>query len=165
MSHNFSHRSLFRIVIRKIKHIPNKSSQLFVKYIDSINNLKLLLARYRFHYEVKIKRHVPLDFTIVSSNCLGSRIYQELTLPYNTPFVGLFLYTPCYIKLLQNLKDYLQRPITFIEISKYDEANKLRMSLENNYPIGLCWMILKFIFFIIELKRNVCESGQDVLSG
>ena len=40
-------------------------------------------------------------------------------------FVGLMLMAPCYIKFLDNPKNYLSSKLTFIEESKYFEMNKL----------------------------------------
>jgi uncharacterized protein (DUF1919 family) len=76
------------------------------------------------------------DFTIIASNCIGAKIYQELGIEYNTPFVGLFIYAPCYIKLLKNLDFYLRSEIKFIKKSKY--LNILNQnSSKHSYPIGL----------------------------
>jgi uncharacterized protein (DUF1919 family) len=83
------------------------------------------------------KRIKKLDFTIVSSNCWGAKIYQELGLPYNTPFIGMFFYAPCYMKLLGNIREYLQSDISFASKSKYDKANEAREISNNYYPIGL----------------------------
>jgi len=41
---------------------------------------------------IKIDNH---NFSIISSNCVGAKIYQEFGLPYKTPFVGVFLFAPC----------------------------------------------------------------------
>lgn len=75
------------------------------------------------------------DFTMVSSNCIGSRFYQELVIPYNTPFVGLFIYAPCYIKMLGDLEYYLKSDLTFIAKSKYDEILPPEKR-DRGYPIG-----------------------------
>lgn len=75
------------------------------------------------------------DFTIIASNCIGAKMYQELGIEYNTPFVGLFIYSPCYIKLVSNLDHFLYSDITFKEESKYESANVER-SNEGWYPIG-----------------------------
>jgi uncharacterized protein (DUF1919 family) len=83
------------------------------------------------------KRIRHMDFTIISCNCWGSSIYQELGMEYNTPFVGLFFFAPCYLKLLGNLDAYLKSDLTFISTSKYSIANESRVSQSLNYPIGL----------------------------
>ncbi len=82
-----------------------------------------------------------LEFTIISNDCWGHQVYQELDLPYCTPFVGLFILAPCYLKLLQNLEGYLSTPLTFTETSRYEDSNyyhiNRRRSNNKWYPIGL----------------------------
>ncbi len=75
------------------------------------------------------------NFTIISDNCWGSKIYKDFNVRYNTPFVGLFMYSPCYIKLLKNLDYYLQSELYFIKESKYNINKELRK--QKWYPIGL----------------------------
>ncbi|WP_250575514.1 DUF1919 domain-containing protein [Streptococcus macedonicus] len=61
------------------------------------------------------------NFTIICDNCWAGKVYQELGLPYQTPFVGMFVFSPDYIKMLKNLKYYLSGniPLIFIKESKY----------------------------------------------
>lgn len=92
------------------------------------NSLANLILRWR----VKDK-----SFTIVSVDCWGSSIYQEMGLSYNTPFVGLFFHAPCFIKLLSNLQEYLQSDLSFASVSKYPTANEDREKRSDYYPIGL----------------------------
>lgn len=89
---------------------------------------------YRLKQQKKIRNK---DFTLLSNNCWGGGIYEELNLPYTTPVVGLFFHGPCYVKFLKNLKDNLSSDITFIETSKYDTANLNRKNMEYKYPIGV----------------------------
>ena len=51
------------------------------------------------------------NFTIICDNCWAGKVYQELGLPYQTPFVGMFVFSPDYIKMLKNLKHYLSGDI------------------------------------------------------
>jgi uncharacterized protein (DUF1919 family) len=41
-------------------------------------------------------------FAIVSNNCWGYEIYNRLNRPYNTPFVGNFMYPECYLAMLHD---------------------------------------------------------------
>lgn len=78
------------------------------------------------------------DFTIISNNCWGAEVYKDLELPYATPFVGLFLFAPCYLRLLNNLKAYLETVPNFTNTSRYKFANKQRkQGIWDQYPIGL----------------------------
>lgn len=87
-------------------------------------------------YRTKFRKKLTNDnFTIISNNCWGGGIYEALDLEYKTPTVGLFLYAPCYIKLIRNLKNNLLSELKFIDHSKYEIANEARKT--NPYPIGL----------------------------
>ena len=70
-------------------------------------------------------------FTIISNNCWAGFVYRSLKLEYKTPFVGLFLYSPDYIKLLENLHYYLGCDLKFVRESKYDRVDN------KQYPIGI----------------------------
>lgn len=82
------------------------------------------------------KRVKNRNFSIISNNCLGGSIYQDLGLKYTTPTIGLFFYAPCYIKMLKNLDFFLKSEIKFINKSKYDDAN-INREIGKKYPIGL----------------------------
>lgn len=96
-------------------------------YILFLNSIGLYILR------KYIKRK---DFTIFSNDCYGGEVYRFMRLPYNTPFVGLMMMGPCYIKFLENPKYYFSFKMKFIESSRYNEMNKYRES-NNNYPLGL----------------------------
>src|SRR5688572_22103122 len=74
------------------------------------------------------------DFTIISNNCWGGIIYQDLQLPYLSPTVNLYMFIPCYIKFLENLEFYLNKKLDFTEESKYNQANINK--IRKWYPIG-----------------------------
>ena len=52
---------------------------------------------------------------IVSSNCWGSRYVQQQaalrSAPFNTPFVGIFFYAPCFVTLLADFETYMSTPL------------------------------------------------------
>lgn len=78
------------------------------------------------------------NFTIIANNCWGGEIYRALNLPYKTPFIGLFLFAPCYIRLLKNLKTYLNSELNFTKLSQYKFVNQQReQGIWDFYPIGL----------------------------
>lgn len=83
------------------------------------------------YYQKKDKTDLRNEnFVLISRNCWGGQAYQWLGLPYNTPFVGLFLFGPCYMKLLRDFDKYMHMELDFCDVSKYPEAY-------NDYPIGL----------------------------
>ncbi len=69
------------------------------------------------------------QFVIISNNCWGAEIYRSLGLEYNTPFVGLFIYGPDYLKLLKRLDYYLSLELCFTKKSNWTGSAM-------NYPIG-----------------------------
>ncbi|AMC10462.1 hypothetical protein Lupro_03985 [Lutibacter profundi] len=70
------------------------------------------------------------EFVIIANNCWGGEVYQWYKKPYNSPFVGLFLYSPCFIKVVSKFDHYMSKKLKFTKISKY-------LKEEQNYPIGL----------------------------
>lgn len=105
----------------------------------SLETIRLKVIEKYIKYTAKARRkQIKIDdFTIISNNCWGGKIYQSYGLQYNTPTVGLFFMAEDYIKFVYNIKDYLQKELEFIDIkeSKYYqyfiEQKKIR-----NYPIG-----------------------------
>lgn len=70
-----------------------------------------------------------IKFVIISNNCWGYEIYKNLKIKYNTPFVGVFLYPKCYLKLLENFPNILNEKIDIDNNSMYHDT-KL------SYPVG-----------------------------
>ncbi|NDP23056.1 MAG: DUF1919 domain-containing protein [Paludibacter sp.] len=115
-----------------------------LKYIISKFKVVLAIALHFYIYlEVFIKHKMRRDvsekeigklqnkdFVLISNNCFAGEAYQWLKLPYNTPFIGLFLYGPCYIKMLQNFDFYLKQDLVFVTKSTY-------LDTVQAYPIAL----------------------------
>jgi uncharacterized protein (DUF1919 family) len=78
----------------------------------------------------------PNPPTIIANNCWAGAAYQDLGVSYHSPFVGLFLFPSCYIKLLTDLRHYLESPLTFTTHSRYPWVNQARQRGQV-YPIGL----------------------------
>jgi uncharacterized protein (DUF1919 family) len=92
-------------------------------------------ARKRPAYQARLQRR---DFSIVCANCWGAETYRHFEVPYLTPFVGLFIEAPCYMRLLGDLRGFLREPFTFTDESRYPHINALRDSGDRSrYPIGL----------------------------
>jgi uncharacterized protein (DUF1919 family) len=91
--------------------------------------------RRRDGYRARLERE---DFSIVCANCWGAEAYRHLELPYLTPFVGLFVEAPCYMRLLGDLRGFLAEPFTFAEHSRYPHINVMRAGGRlPQYPIGV----------------------------
>jgi len=84
--------------------------------------------------KLRFNRLKNKDFTIICNNCWAGHIYQQASLSYMTPTIGLFFYMPCYINFLENFDDCIEDKLHFISKSKYDIANTKRAT--NWYPIG-----------------------------
>lgn len=74
---------------------------------------------------------------IIANNCWGTYIYQRLGIDYLSPLVNLFMAPSCYIKLATNLREYLSKPLSFVDTSMHAFANGNRATYKNYYPIGL----------------------------
>lgn len=75
------------------------------------------------------------EFIIISNNCWGGEVYKDFKVPYNTPFIGLFIPPLCFAKLCTKLPDYLGKNLSFIPNSKYKTYEKFRV--DHKYPIAL----------------------------
>ncbi len=67
-------------------------------------------------------------WAIISNNCWGAGLYQELDIKYNTPTVGLWFQADDYISLLQNFRSTISKPLQFIENSRFGTKT---------HPVGL----------------------------
>lgn len=99
-------------------------TQLLLKIVDWIQRRvkSEYLRLYKDKLEVK-------DFTVISNNCWGGILYKDLNLPYGTPFVNMFMFADCYLKLVKNLDRYLASELTLSNVSRY-------FTDPSPYPIG-----------------------------
>ena len=66
-------------------------------------------------------------YSIITDNCYGTQYYTDTNTEYKTPFIGLFLFSPCYITFLENYNDYIEQELVEVKKSKYGPKC---------YPIG-----------------------------
>ncbi|MDO7173359.1 DUF1919 domain-containing protein [Mariniflexile sp. AS56] len=69
------------------------------------------------------KRLIKDKFTIISDDCWGGQIYNQLEIPYYTPTVGLWIGGHDYIQFIENL-------------SKANAANLYNANSNETYPVG-----------------------------
>lgn len=74
-------------------------------------------------------------FCIISNDCWGAEMYKLLNRQFNTPFIGLMLMGPCYIRMLEDPQYYLNLPLKFEEQSKYSEMQEIKSG--TNFPLGI----------------------------
>ena len=95
----------------------------------SFQRIRRYLLGYLYCNKIR-KQNKNENFTIIASNCIGTAIYKDLDIKYQTPTVGLLFFAPCYIKLISNLRYFLESPLIFTKTSKY-------LGDSVPYPIGL----------------------------
>lgn len=67
---------------------------------------------WRMYKEVKRMRLKNRDATIISSNCNGEYMYYDMKLRFRSPTINLSFDMNDYVKLLENLRWYMEQPIT-----------------------------------------------------
>jgi uncharacterized protein (DUF1919 family) len=92
-------------------------------------------------------------FAIISNNCWGYQLYNNLNRPYNTLFVGLFLHSQCYLNFLDDFHDNLSADITFITQSRYIKGAVA-------YPIGLVNNLVEIHFLHYQSEKEAKEKWQ-----
>jgi len=96
---------VFAKFFRRLKYIAN----------GELINPKVSNLRGR----IRLKRLNNRDFTLVANNCIAGTIYKDLGLAYLTPFVGLYMLPSDFVKLCENLKEYLKKPLLEFVTSSY----------------------------------------------
>ncbi len=70
------------------------------------------------------KRLQNRDITLLSNNCNGAMMLHDLGLPFNSPFVNLWLIPSDFIKYVSNIDYYKKLDLKFTKSHKY------------SYPVG-----------------------------
>ncbi len=76
------------------------------------------------------------DFSVISNNCWGGRVYQYLDMPYLSPTAGLYFFAPDYIKFVSNLHKYLNLSLVFIPAEESAYYEELKNRNQTDKPIG-----------------------------
>lgn len=83
---------------------------------------KLLRIRINRKRQLQLQKR---EITLISSNCNGACILHDLGLKFHSPFVNLWIKPKDFLKLLGNLKHYMNAELVFI-----DEPGV-------SYPVGI----------------------------
>ena len=67
---------------------------------------------WRLYKRRKYKRLKNKEFTIIGSNCTGAFMYYDLGLKYLTPTVNLMIEMNDFVKMVRNLKWYMEQEMT-----------------------------------------------------
>lgn len=105
-----------------IKQIKKRLKPIKQEYIK----LRYAITKSKMRKRLKNK-----DFTIISDNCWAGRVHEELGIPYTTPFIGMFIYSEDYVKLVKNFEDYMNSELSFIKESRW------KGDYNGSYPLGL----------------------------
>lgn len=99
-----------------------QKSKRIINYIllDKVGRFIRLCVRNRID-RLRIKK---TDFTIFSQNCIGSIMYHDLGLRFNSPTINLLFTGDDFVRFLSNVRYYLNQDIKFIESSE-------------KYPVGM----------------------------
>lgn len=88
-----------------------------------------------FRNNIERKKLKNKDFTIFSQNCIGSVMYHDLGMKFNSPTINMLFKPKDFIKFLDNLQFYLSKNFTFIDSDK-------------TYPIGKLYDIeIEFVHY------------------
>ncbi len=97
------------------------------------------------------------SFSVFSSNCVGCMMLHDLGVPFNSPFVNLYLDAKDYLKYLENPQKYNQ--MEFIEVS-----------YPSQYPVGMLGdLTVHFVHYksfneaVNAFKRRVARISYDNL--
>jgi len=100
------------------------------------------------------------DFTIISNNCFGTLIYKKFGLPYQSPFVNLFIFADDYIYLLENFSPKIMKNLKFIDKinSKYQKEINQDVNLKDYYPIGVLNNNIELHFLHYKSEEEALEK-------
>lgn len=83
--------------------------------MNTIN--KLLRKFYNFYSQLKLKNK---SFTLIASNCNGGVILSDLNLPFNSPFINLWLPPQDFLMFCDNMPYYLNQKLRFTKEKDID---------------------------------------------
>jgi uncharacterized protein (DUF1919 family) len=107
-----------------------------------------------------------IEFCIISNDCWGAEVYIERKIEYNSPFIGLFIPPLHFVKMSNNLQEYLNLELVFVKKTKFKEYEELYR--KEKYPIALLGDIeIHFLHYsdenevIVKWKRRLDRMPQD----
>ena len=85
-----------------------------LRVVNGVSNRITAWRRQQFINKNR-KRLRNTNFSIISSNCNGSIVCSDLGVPFNSPFVNLFMTASDYIKLLEDFQGYMAQELRFVQ--------------------------------------------------
>lgn len=96
--------------------------------VEVISCDALSIPNFSFEKYIEIKNNVP---TIFANNCWAGLLYHRLRLPFNSPFINMFLNDDDYLRFLEEPQKYINSELVFKETA-YDTT------LNREYPKCQC---------------------------
>lgn len=90
----------------------------------------------RYYAPIRRKRLTNTDFTIISNNCWGGVTYEGYGIQKQSPTVGCYLFAKDYLKLVRDLKKYMEKPLEIISLDKSKYKQWIVENHNENCPIG-----------------------------
>lgn len=75
---------------------------------------------WRLYKECKRLQLKNRHATIIASNCIGTFIYYDMKLRFNSPTINLSFDMNDYVRFLENLKWYMDQPLVPFEDERFD---------------------------------------------
>jgi uncharacterized protein (DUF1919 family) len=123
--------------------VPKPSQPAKLRYV--FEQIEISRRRRRLQQTVRT-RH----FSIIACNCWGGDVYRDLEIPYQTPFVGLYLHLSCFIGFLENFKIAIQAPLEFVEESRHNG--------KVSFPVGLIMGAYEIHFMHYRSREEATEK-------
>lgn len=83
---------------------------------------KLFRSIYNWNNRIRLKNR---NFSLIASNCIGGTILHDLNLPFNSPFINLWLEPKDFLKYCERMNHYLDSSLRFAKVDGI------------NYPVGV----------------------------
>ncbi len=91
-------------------------------------------------------------FSIVANDCWAAEVYKRLDRPFNTPFIGNFLFGPDFTRLVANLDRCLAEPLKMGVSSRYVDSP--------TYPVGTIGDDVEIHFLHYASSAEAAEKWQ-----
>lgn len=118
-----------------------------MKTVERIKNT-LRNKIYNYYLLTRRKQLKNKDFSLIASNCNGGYILHDLNLPFNSPFVNLWIRPKDFIKMLSDFKNYMNKELSFTK----EEGI--------NYPVGLLGGEIKIYFMHYENEDDAKDKWE-----
>lgn len=98
----------------------------FVRAIRALVSDKLgRVSRKAWRNQREKARLKNSDFTIFAQNCIGSVMYHDLGLQFDSPTINLLLPPKDFVRFMKEIHYYLEQPITFQKTDKSSPVGDL----------------------------------------